>query len=77
MRMLRTLARGTESGFENISKRELRKKVRKKEGKRREWNTMLEKARGRLKRTGLLEPVHLIEVKRTFLKLLIRNATIK
>ena len=46
MRMLRTLARGTESGFENISKTELRKKVRKKEGKRREWNTMLGKARG-------------------------------
>ena len=45
MRMLRTLARGTESGFENISKTELRKKVRNKEGKGREWNTMLVKAR--------------------------------
>ena len=56
MRMLRTLARGTESGFENISKRELRKKVRNKEGKGREWNTMLGKVRGALKHTGLLEP---------------------
>ena len=58
MRMLRTLARGTESGFENISKRELRMKVRKKEGKGRESNTMLVKARGALRRTGLLEPRH-------------------
>ena len=33
MRMLRTLARGTESGFENISKTELRKKVRRKRGR--------------------------------------------
>ena len=65
MRMLRTLARGTESGFENISKTELRKKVR--EGKRREWNTMLGKVRGALKRTGLLEPRHKAQV-RTLLK---------
>ena len=67
MRMLRTLARGTESGFENISKRELRKKVRKKEGKGREWNTMLGKVRGALKRIGLLEPRRKAQV-RTLLK---------
>lgn len=62
MRMLRTLARGTESGFENISKRELRKKVRKKEGKGREWNAMLVKARGALKRTSLLDPRRKVQV---------------